>query len=49
MISNGIDAVRLSAKGYGESQLINSCSDGIPCTAAEHQANRRSEFVVNAL
>jgi outer membrane protein OmpA-like peptidoglycan-associated protein/tetratricopeptide (TPR) repeat protein len=49
IISNGIDAMRLSSKGYGESQLINSCSDGIQCTEEEHQANRRSEFVVIAL
>ncbi len=49
IISNGIDVMRLSAKGYGESQLINSCSDGIQCSEEEHQANRRSEFVVIAL
>jgi outer membrane protein OmpA-like peptidoglycan-associated protein/tetratricopeptide (TPR) repeat protein len=49
IISNGIDAMRLSAKGYGESQLINSCSDGIQCSEEEHQANRRSEFIVIAL
>ncbi len=46
LIKNGIQATRLKAKGYGESQLINKCSDGVPCTEEEHQANRRSEFVV---
>ncbi|WP_369752655.1 OmpA family protein [Flavobacterium sp. WC2409] len=46
LIKNGIDASRLTAKGYGESQLVNKCADGVQCTEAEHQANRRSEFVV---
>lgn len=46
MIKNGINAERLTAKGYGESQLLNSCSDGVKCTEAEHEVNRRSEFIV---
>ncbi|MES2575860.1 MAG: OmpA family protein [Bacteroidota bacterium] len=46
LIKNGIDKKRLTAKGYGESQLLNKCSDGVKCTEAEHQVNRRSEFIV---
>lgn len=46
MIKNGIDASRLTWKGYGESQLINNCSDGINCTEEQHQENRRSEFII---
>ena len=46
IIKNGIDPSRITAKGYGESQLVNQCSDGIKCTEAEHQANRRSEFII---
>jgi outer membrane protein OmpA-like peptidoglycan-associated protein len=49
LIKNGIKAGRLTAKGYGESQLINKCTDGVPCTEEEHQANRRSEFIVVSL
>lgn len=45
----GINPDRLTAKGYGESQLVNKCSDGVSCTEAEHQANRRSEFIVTEL
>jgi outer membrane protein OmpA-like peptidoglycan-associated protein len=37
---------RLSGKGYGESQLTNKCSDGVPCSKKLHQANRRSEFII---
>jgi outer membrane protein OmpA-like peptidoglycan-associated protein len=32
MIKKGIDASRLKAKGFGESQLVNKCADGIQCS-----------------
>ncbi|MDM9632820.1 OmpA family protein [Robiginitalea aurantiaca] len=46
MISKGIAADRLQAEGYGETQLLNDCDDGVRCSAAEHQKNRRSEFII---
>lgn len=46
MVKNGIERSRLTAKGYGETQLVNGCSDGVPCSEADHQKNRRSEFIV---
>ena len=46
LIINGISADRLTAKGYGETQLINNCSDGVKCSEVEHQQNRRSEFII---
>lgn len=47
IISQGIDAKRIeSANGFGESQLINNCADGVSCSEAEHQLNRRSEFII---
>ena len=46
LIKNGAEASRLTAKGYGETQLINKCYDGVSCTEEEHQANRRSEFII---
>jgi outer membrane protein OmpA-like peptidoglycan-associated protein len=46
LVENGINSVRLTGKGYGESQLVNHCSDGVICTEEEHQANRRSEFII---
>ncbi|WP_125722868.1 OmpA family protein [Flavobacterium ustbae] len=49
LINNGIAPNRLTGKGYGETELVNKCSDGVPCTEAEHQANRRSEFIITAL
>jgi outer membrane protein OmpA-like peptidoglycan-associated protein len=41
-----IEAIRLTGKGYGESELINTCSDGVTCTEDEHQINRRSDFII---
>ncbi|MDD2612478.1 MAG: OmpA family protein [Bacteroidales bacterium] len=46
LVSRGISRDRMVAKGYGESRLINRCADGIGCTEAEHQENRRTEFTV---
>ena len=42
LIKKGILAKRLVAKGYGETQLVNKCADGVDCSEAEHQANRRT-------
>lgn len=46
IVSQGISPDRISGKGYGEDMLVNKCSDGVPCTEEEHQANRRSEFII---
>lgn len=46
IISKGIDASRITGKGYGEKELVNECSNGIECSEEEHQLNRRSEFIV---
>ena len=44
----GISAERLIGIGYGERRLTNRCTNTnkLKCTEAEHQANRRSEFIV---
>ncbi len=44
LVSKGISRSRLSAKGYGETRLVNRCSNGVKCTEAEHRRNRRTEF-----
>ncbi|RVT71105.1 flagellar motor protein MotB [Flavobacterium sufflavum] len=46
LVSKGIDKTRLIAKGYGESQLVNQCKNGVRCSNEEHQKNRRSTFIV---
>lgn len=45
-MEKGVSKDRLSAKGYGESQLINRCSNGVECSEEEHQLNRRSMFII---
>ncbi|WP_269236450.1 OmpA family protein [Flavobacterium flavigenum] len=45
-VKRGINAKRLTGRGYGESKLINRCSDDVDCTEEEHQLNRRSEFLI---
>ena len=42
----GISKDRLTGKGYGETQLVNRCSNGVKCSETEHQLNRRSEFII---
>ena len=49
LVQNGIAPNRLTGKGYGETQLVNGCSNGVPCTEAEHKINRRSELIITAL
>ena len=46
LVSHGIDRSRLSYKGYGETQLVNRCSNGVKCSEEEHQANRRTDFTI---
>ncbi|WP_425656377.1 OmpA family protein [Tenacibaculum ascidiaceicola] len=45
-LKKGIDITRLTAKGYGESELINKCNNQTTCSEDEHQLNRRSMFII---
>ncbi len=46
IINKGIDPKMITARGYGESQLVNGCSNGVQCSKAKHQQNRRTEFKI---
>jgi outer membrane protein OmpA-like peptidoglycan-associated protein len=46
IVSKGISASRITGKGYGETQLVNKCGNGVECTDEEHAQNRRIEFKV---
>ena len=37
---------RVSVNGYGETQLLNECANGVKCKTIAHQKNKRIEFVV---
>ena len=43
VISKGIDASRITGKGFGESELKVQCD---PCSDEQHAQNRRSEFLI---
>lgn len=49
LIQRGVDPARITAKGYGESVLVNTCSNGVHCSEEDHQANRRTEFKVTGV
>lgn len=53
LVSKGISASRITGRGYGESQLVNDCgcepTNKSDCTEEQHQANRRSEFIITKL
>ncbi|MUU77378.1 OmpA family protein [Winogradskyella endarachnes] len=47
IISRGIERSRIqSARGFGETRLLNKCENGVKCSEEEHQVNRRSYFYI---
>lgn len=47
LVANGISTDRIvAAVGVGGDDLVNDCGDGVPCSKADHQLNRRSDFRV---
>jgi peptidoglycan-associated lipoprotein len=46
IIDRGISKNRITAKGYGDTYLLNRCTKGVKCTEVEHQLNRRTEFKI---
>jgi len=46
LVNKGIDPKRITSKSYGKYQLLNRCENKVPCSEAEHQANRRTEVKV---
>lgn len=42
----GISPERITAKVYGEHQLLNKCADGVRCSEYDHQQNRRTEIKI---
>lgn len=46
LVLQGIQKARLIPVGYGERKLLNRCKDGVDCSEADHQLNRRTEIKV---
>jgi outer membrane protein OmpA-like peptidoglycan-associated protein/tetratricopeptide (TPR) repeat protein/uncharacterized protein GlcG (DUF336 family) len=53
LVAHGISSNRLTGKGLGESQLAVDCQcdsdDNSKCSEAQHQLNRRTEFIILSL
>lgn len=46
LVSQGIEASRIEAVGYGESKPIIKCATEDACSEEEHEVNRRSKFTI---
>lgn len=46
LIKKGIAPVRMTARGYSETNLVNKCANQVKCTETDHQLNRRTEVKI---
>ncbi|MFI5220677.1 MAG: OmpA family protein [Bacteroidia bacterium] len=44
LLKKGVPASRIVTHGYGETHLLNNCTDGTECTEEQHAVNRRVEI-----
>jgi outer membrane protein OmpA-like peptidoglycan-associated protein/tetratricopeptide (TPR) repeat protein len=42
LVSKGVESLKITYSGFGETQLLNHCDDEEECTEEEHAINRRS-------
>lgn len=49
LISKGVDPSRIKGIGYGESQPVNHCVNGVECSEEEHAKNRRTEIIIETI
>ena len=48
LLQRGVAESRIKPVGYGESVILNRCTNGIRCPDEEHRFNRRTEFKIIA-
>jgi outer membrane protein OmpA-like peptidoglycan-associated protein len=41
-----VNDTKINSKGYGETRIVNGCSNGVPCSEVQHQQNRRTEIKI---
>ena len=46
LLDLGVPQNQVHPVGVGEKELRNECTNGVPCSEAKHQENRRTEFLV---
>ncbi|WP_042503497.1 OmpA family protein [Algibacter lectus] len=50
LVEHGVNKDRIvSFKGLGEEQLVNQCDGSIKCSKAQHELNRRTQFIVSKI
>jgi outer membrane protein OmpA-like peptidoglycan-associated protein len=47
IVSKSIDRSRVTAKGFGETRLLNKCGNKVECPEEDHAKNRRLEFNIS--
>jgi outer membrane protein OmpA-like peptidoglycan-associated protein len=45
----GINRDNITSKGYGETELITGCGNGVNCAENQHQMNRRTELKITGI
>lgn len=46
---HGVSPRRITAKGYGETRLLNGCVNGILCLEEDHRVNNRTEIKITTV
>ncbi len=46
LVKRGVNPDRIISVGYGETKILNHCTNGVKCSDEEHQLNRRTEFKI---
>jgi outer membrane protein OmpA-like peptidoglycan-associated protein len=46
LMNLGVPSDQVHPVGVGEGELRNECGNGVPCSEAKHQENRRTEFLI---
>ncbi len=46
LVQQGVPQGRIVAIGYGETRLLNHCTNDVICSEAQHLVNRRTEMVI---
>lgn len=49
LINRGISPDRIEISSFGETRLVTPCPDGVDCSEADHQLNRRTEIAIITL
>ena len=50
LVEHGVNKDRIvSSKGFGEEKLVNQCDGSIKCSKAQHELNRRTQFIVSKI